>query len=272
MHYVDEGPGDAPETVLLLHGQPTWSYLYRKVVARLVERGLRAVAPDLIGFGRSDKPVAPAAHSVKGPRGLDGAVHRGTRARGCDPCGPGLGRAHRSGRPGGAARAGPLRGGGQHRAAHRRRLAGWSTGLARARQRRRLGDRGPDAARLPAPHPGPGALPPEPVRAGSDHLDRARVRPGRLRRPVSRRLLRSGASPAPGADGDDAAQRVRPHQPRQRRGVAGLGSAAAHRVLGRRPRDGGMGAGVGGVDPGCGWANARDHRRCRPLPPGGPRP
>ena len=46
MHYVDEGPADT-ETILLLHGQPTWSYLYRTVVARLAERGLRAVAPDL---------------------------------------------------------------------------------------------------------------------------------------------------------------------------------------------------------------------------------
>ena len=57
IHYVDEGPADA-EVVLLLHGQPTWSYLYRTVVARLAEHGLRAVAPDLIGFGRSDKPAA----------------------------------------------------------------------------------------------------------------------------------------------------------------------------------------------------------------------
>jgi haloalkane dehalogenase len=65
MHYVDEGSVGASGTVLLLHGQPTWSYLYRTVVARLVERGLRAVAPDLIGFGRSDKPVAPTAHSVR---------------------------------------------------------------------------------------------------------------------------------------------------------------------------------------------------------------
>ena len=51
--------------MLLLHGQPTWSYLYRKVVARLVAHGLRAVAPDLIGFGRSDKPLARTAHSVR---------------------------------------------------------------------------------------------------------------------------------------------------------------------------------------------------------------
>jgi haloalkane dehalogenase len=64
LHYVDEGPPDA-ETVLLLHGQPTWSYLYRTVVARLAGHGLRAVAPDLIGFGRSDKPVDRTAYTVQ---------------------------------------------------------------------------------------------------------------------------------------------------------------------------------------------------------------
>jgi haloalkane dehalogenase len=63
MHYVDEGPRDA-EAVLLLHGQPTWSYLYRTVVTRLVELGFRAVAPDLVGFGRSDKPRERTAHTV----------------------------------------------------------------------------------------------------------------------------------------------------------------------------------------------------------------
>ncbi|HVA02615.1 MAG TPA: haloalkane dehalogenase [Acidimicrobiales bacterium] len=56
MHYVDSGPRDAP-VVLLLHGQPTWSYLYRKVIPVLTRRGLRAIAPDNIGFGRSDKPT-----------------------------------------------------------------------------------------------------------------------------------------------------------------------------------------------------------------------
>lgn len=55
MHYVDEGPRDAP-VVLLLHGEPSWSYLYRKMIPPLVAAGLRAVAPDLIGFGKSDKP------------------------------------------------------------------------------------------------------------------------------------------------------------------------------------------------------------------------
>ena len=64
MHYVDEGPAGA-DPVLLLHGQPTWSYLYRSVVAGLVREGLRVVAPDLVGFGRSDKPMARTAYSVQ---------------------------------------------------------------------------------------------------------------------------------------------------------------------------------------------------------------
>jgi haloalkane dehalogenase len=56
MHHLDEGPSDGP-VVLLLHGQPTWSYLYRSVVPVLVDAGLRVIAPDNIGFGRSDKPT-----------------------------------------------------------------------------------------------------------------------------------------------------------------------------------------------------------------------
>lgn len=55
MHHVDEGPAQGP-VVLLLHGEPSWSYLYRKMIPVLAQGGLRAVAPDLIGFGRSDKP------------------------------------------------------------------------------------------------------------------------------------------------------------------------------------------------------------------------
>ncbi|MFT3708664.1 MAG: haloalkane dehalogenase [Archangium sp.] len=62
MHYVDEGPRDAPP-VLLLHGEPTWSYLYRKMIPPLVKSGFRAIAPDLIGFGKSDKPAESSAHS-----------------------------------------------------------------------------------------------------------------------------------------------------------------------------------------------------------------
>ncbi|MEZ0341467.1 haloalkane dehalogenase [Mycobacterium sp. pV006] len=56
MHYLDEGPRDG-ETVLLLHGEPSWSYLYRTMIPVLVDAGLRAVAVDLVGFGRSDKPT-----------------------------------------------------------------------------------------------------------------------------------------------------------------------------------------------------------------------
>ncbi len=64
MHYVDAGPPDGP-VVLLLHGQPTWSYLYRTVVAVLTERGYRSVAPDNIGYGRSDKPTDPTLYTYR---------------------------------------------------------------------------------------------------------------------------------------------------------------------------------------------------------------
>lgn len=57
MHYIDEGPTDA-EPVLMLHGEPSWAYLYRKMIPVITAAGYRAVAPDLIGFGRSDKPVS----------------------------------------------------------------------------------------------------------------------------------------------------------------------------------------------------------------------
>jgi haloalkane dehalogenase len=56
MHYVDEGPADATP-IVLLHGEPTWSYLYRKMIPPLGDGGHRVLAPDLIGFGRSDKPT-----------------------------------------------------------------------------------------------------------------------------------------------------------------------------------------------------------------------
>jgi haloalkane dehalogenase len=55
VHHLDEGPADAPP-VLLLHGEPTWSYLYRHMIPVLVSAGHRVVVPDLVGFGRSDKP------------------------------------------------------------------------------------------------------------------------------------------------------------------------------------------------------------------------
>jgi len=57
MHYLDEGPRIAAHTWLCLHGQPTWSYLYRKMLPVFVAAGGRVIAPDLFGFGRSDKPA-----------------------------------------------------------------------------------------------------------------------------------------------------------------------------------------------------------------------
>ena len=64
MAYVDEGPREAP-VVLLLHGEPTWGYLYRHMIDPLVEAGLRVVVPDLIGFGRSDKPTKVSDYSYQ---------------------------------------------------------------------------------------------------------------------------------------------------------------------------------------------------------------
>ncbi len=63
--YVDAGPADGP-TVLLLHGEPSWSFLYRHVIDRITAAGLRAVAPDLVGFGRSDKPRRTGDHTYAG--------------------------------------------------------------------------------------------------------------------------------------------------------------------------------------------------------------
>ncbi|WP_421934423.1 haloalkane dehalogenase [Phenylobacterium sp.] len=56
LHYVDEGPRDGA-VVLLMHGEPSWAYLYRRIIAALAAKGHRVIAPDLIGFGRSDKPA-----------------------------------------------------------------------------------------------------------------------------------------------------------------------------------------------------------------------
>ena len=56
VHYVDEGPRDG-QTVLLLHGEPSWCFLYRHIIPQLVDGGCRVIAPDLVGFGKSDKPT-----------------------------------------------------------------------------------------------------------------------------------------------------------------------------------------------------------------------
>ena len=62
LHYVDEGEGPP---ILMFHGQPTWSYLYRKMIPPLVAAGFRCVAPDLMGFGMSDKPNAESTYTLR---------------------------------------------------------------------------------------------------------------------------------------------------------------------------------------------------------------
>ena len=62
VHHLDEGPADGP-VALLLHGEPSWAYLYRHMVPVLVEAGVRCIVPDLVGFGRSDKPTEQSDHT-----------------------------------------------------------------------------------------------------------------------------------------------------------------------------------------------------------------
>jgi len=66
MHYVDEGPRGA-SPVLMLHGKPSWSYLYRHMIPLIAAAGHRTLAPDLIGFGKSDKPAAMAVICLPWP-------------------------------------------------------------------------------------------------------------------------------------------------------------------------------------------------------------
>ena len=63
MHYIDEGVGDP---IMLLHGNPTWGFLYRRVIPPLVNAGYRVIVPDMIGFGLSEKPAREQAHSLDG--------------------------------------------------------------------------------------------------------------------------------------------------------------------------------------------------------------
>ena len=62
IHYVDEG-SENDKTIFLFHGQPSWSYLYRHMIPVFARAGYRVIAPDLVGFGKSDKPSDPAAHT-----------------------------------------------------------------------------------------------------------------------------------------------------------------------------------------------------------------
>ena len=65
IHHVDTGAATTDETVLCMHGEPSWSYLYRKMIPRFVAAGHRVVAPDLIGFGRSDKPTETSDYTYE---------------------------------------------------------------------------------------------------------------------------------------------------------------------------------------------------------------
>lgn len=65
LHYLDEGPRAAPRTWLCLHGNPSWSYLYRRMIPVFLQAGDRVLAPDLVGFGKSDKPKREAAHGFE---------------------------------------------------------------------------------------------------------------------------------------------------------------------------------------------------------------
>jgi len=65
MHYLDEGPKDAKETILLVHGEPCWNYVYRHMVPILAAAGFRVIAPDLVGFGKSDKPTKRTDYSIE---------------------------------------------------------------------------------------------------------------------------------------------------------------------------------------------------------------
>jgi pimeloyl-ACP methyl ester carboxylesterase len=64
VHYIDEGPRDAGDTFLCIHGEPSWAYLYRRMIPLFLAAGGRVVAPDFLGFGRSDKPVEDAVYTT----------------------------------------------------------------------------------------------------------------------------------------------------------------------------------------------------------------
>ena len=70
VHYLDEGPADSDRVFLCLHGQPSWCYLYRKMIPVFLESGARVVAPDWLGFGRSDKPIDDALYTFNFHRNL----------------------------------------------------------------------------------------------------------------------------------------------------------------------------------------------------------
>ena len=250
VHYVEEGPRDAPP-VLLLHGEPSWSFLYRKMIPVLVDAGLRAIAPDLVGCGRSDKPAARDDYTYQRHVDWMAATPRRARPRRRYPRRTGLGWAHRPATRRRASRpVRPCRGG-QHLLADRRP---------------RSGRRVPCLAALLA---GDADLRRRTHRQHRVHERAAAGGRRRLRRTLPRRVVQGRRPPVPPARPQPTR---RPGIGRQPGGVgraAGLDEAVPHRVQrpgsdhrGRRSR-------AACRHPGVSRAGTHDHRGRGPLPAGG---
>ncbi len=119
MHYVDEGPREA-DPVLMLHGEPSWSYLYRKMIPVVAGAGFRAIAPDLIGFGRSDKPTERSDYTYQSHMDWLHAFLEGARPSPRHLGRAGLGRAARTPARGRSSRSLRSRRRVQHVPSHRR--------------------------------------------------------------------------------------------------------------------------------------------------------
>ena len=151
--YLDEGPADADRVFLCLHGNPSWGYLYRKMVPVFLASGARVVAPDLIGFGRSDKPVLDVDHSFDFHRDALLRVRRRARPAPRDAGRAGLGRPVRADAADGDARAVRSPAADEHRVRDRRgdrrlsRLANVLEQPARSRRRRAVPSERADAER-----------------------------------------------------------------------------------------------------------------------------
>jgi pimeloyl-ACP methyl ester carboxylesterase len=94
IHHIDEGPPDG-EIVLCMHGQPTWSYLYRHMIPVLTAAGLRVLAPDLVGFGRSEQAHPARGLQLRPARRLAQRMAAAERGRRSDAHGPRLERLDR---------------------------------------------------------------------------------------------------------------------------------------------------------------------------------
>jgi tRNA(adenine34) deaminase len=194
MHYLDEGPPDAPRHLAVPARQPAWSYLYRKMIPVFLEAGDRVVAPDLVGFGKSDKPKREARTRFElapaGAAGIRRAAGPAQRRAG----GAGLGRAARPDAADGGAGALPRPAGDEHDAGHRRCAA--QPGFLAWRE---MCAKNPefDVGRLFArgnPH----------LRRGMRGLQRAVPRRAAIAPPA--RLPADGAGPVPDADGAEVSR------------------------------------------------------------------